>query len=53
MYIVKEMQSIKIGRDGSLIESGAFSRQDQDEQSSWVKWNLARDEEVKKQKNSH
>lgn len=47
-YIVKNMQEIRIGKDGSLLASGAFSMDDPEEQSEWVKWNLQRDEEIKK-----
>lgn len=46
IYIVKDMQSIRIGRDGDLIESGEFSRRDEDEQTDWVKWNLMRDKAI-------
>jgi hypothetical protein len=43
MYVVKQMQTINIGKDGSLIASGDFSPQDADEQTDWVKWNQMRD----------
>ncbi len=48
MYIVKDMQSIRISKTGELIESGDFSNKDAEEQSDWVKWNKYLDEERKK-----
>lgn len=48
-YIVKNMQEIRIGKDGQLLASGSFSPDDPDEQTKWVKWNLKRDQERKKQ----
>jgi len=43
LYIVKDMQSIKISKKGNVLDSGSFSNEDKDEQSEWVKWNKARD----------
>jgi hypothetical protein len=47
-YIVKNMQEIRIGKDGQLLSSGSFSLEDDDEQTEWVLWNLDRDQERKK-----
>lgn len=47
-YIIKNMQEIRIGKDGQLLASGSFSPDDPDEQTKWVKWNLKRDQERKK-----
>lgn len=41
--IVKSMQRVKVGKDGQIVDSGEFSKSDNDEQSEWVKWNLERD----------
>ena len=48
LYIVKDMQSIRVDKKGELIESGDFTDKDADEQSDWVKWNKILDEERKK-----
>jgi len=42
-YIVGNMEAVKINRYGEVISSGKFSKDDQDEESDWVKWNLERD----------
>jgi len=47
-YIVKNMQEIRIGKDGRLLASGSFSMDDPEEQSEWVQWNLKRDQEIKR-----
>ncbi len=41
--IVKSMQRVKVDKNGKVTSSGQFSRTDADEQSDWVKWNLAMD----------
>lgn len=43
VYIVKNMQKIVIGGDGTVKSFGDFSPTDKDEQTDWVKWNLKRD----------
>ncbi len=43
VYIVKNMQTIIIDKDGQIKEVGKFDMQDKDEQTDWVKWNLERD----------
>jgi hypothetical protein len=45
-YIVKNMQQIRIAKSGELVSSGAFSKDDADEQTEWVKWNLERDKKL-------
>ena len=45
--IVRQMQKVKVGKDGRLVYSGDFSLADADEQSDWVKWNLERDRLVR------
>ncbi len=47
-YIVKNMQQIRIGKDGRLLASGSFSEDDPDEQSDWVLWNKRRDQALGK-----
>jgi len=47
-YIVKNMQEIRIGKDGRLLSSGIFSSDDPDEQTDWVQWNLKRDRELER-----
>ena len=48
-YIVKNMQEIRIGKDGQLLASGTFSDKDPDEQTEWVQWNQVRDRQRKDQ----
>lgn len=48
VYIVKEMQRIKIDRRGRVIWTGAFSLEDPEEKTEWVLWNLKRDELLKR-----
>lgn len=43
VVIVKGFQQITIGKGGQIVAQGDFSPKDRDEQSDWVKWNLARD----------
>ncbi|NOZ60102.1 MAG: FecR domain-containing protein [Calditrichaeota bacterium] len=43
VYIVKNMQKIKLDKKGKVKEVGDFSLNDKDEQTDWVKWNLQRD----------
>jgi len=43
VYIVKAMQQITIGSNGSVVSKGTFSTEDKDEKSSWVEWNKERD----------
>ena len=45
--IVKNMQRAKVGRNGQIIDSGDFSLKDE-EQNDWVKWNLQRDQLLRK-----
>ncbi len=47
-YIVKNMQEIRIAKNGQLLSSGSFSANDPEEQTAWVQWNLARDNELRK-----
>ncbi len=47
VYIIKNMQRITIGNDGSVKSVGKFSLKDRDEQSEWVKWNLKLDRLMK------
>lgn len=49
-YIVKNMQEIRIGKDGQLVSSGTFSSKDADEQTNWVKWNQKRDKQLFKKR---
>lgn len=44
IYIVKNMQKIVLDKNGKVQNVGKFSLSDQDEQSSWVRWNLQRDQ---------
>lgn len=50
IYIVKEMQSIKIGGRGDLISSGDFTSEDPEEKTDWVRWNRERDESWREKK---
>ncbi|MBN1154469.1 FecR domain-containing protein [candidate division KSB1 bacterium] len=43
VYVVKSMQSIVIGNDGTVKQYGDFSLEDPDEQSDWINWNLQLD----------
>jgi len=43
IYIIKNMQKIIIGGDGKVRTVSNFSKNDLDEQTDWVKWNLTRD----------
>lgn len=45
VYIVKSMQQITVNRQGRVISKGSFNTEDQDEKTSWVKWNKKRDSE--------
>ncbi len=45
VVIVKSFQQITIGKEGQIVAQGDFSPKDRDEQSDWVKWNLARDKQ--------
>lgn len=47
-YIVKNMEEIRIGKNGQLVSSGSFSGNDADEQTEWVQWNLRRDREIRR-----
>ncbi len=42
--IVRSMQKVRVNSRGQVVQSGAFSRSDADEQSAWVQWNLQRDQ---------
>ncbi len=42
VYIVKNLQQIRIDSRGQVLSSGDFSMNDLDEKSDWVKWNLER-----------
>jgi hypothetical protein len=41
--IVKSMQKVKVDNNGRVTYSGDFSRDDEDEKTDWVLWNLTRD----------
>lgn len=43
VYLVRNMQQITIGANGKVKSTGSFKANDRDEQTDWVKWNLARD----------
>ncbi len=43
IYIVRNMQKIVIDNKGKVKEVGEFSKNDKDERTSWIKWNLERD----------
>ena len=43
--IVKSMQKVRVDKDGNVLYSGQFSKKDDDEKTSWVKWNQQRDKE--------
>ena len=43
VYLVRSMQQITVGANGSIKSIGSFSRTDADEQSEWVRWNQQRD----------
>jgi hypothetical protein len=47
LYIVKDMQSIRISKKGEVLDSGSFTTDDEDEQSDWVRWNKERDTQRK------
>ena len=42
VYIVKNLQQIRVDSRGQVLSSGDFTMQDLDEKSDWVKWNLER-----------
>jgi hypothetical protein len=48
LYIVRQMEEIRISNTGEVIASGAFTAGDPDEQSDWVRWNLERDSAINK-----
>ena len=48
VYIVKNMQQIRVDSRGQVISSGDFTKDDPEEQSDWVKWNLERDRLLKR-----
>lgn len=48
VYIVREMQRIKIDPGGRVIWTGAFSLEDPEEKTEWVLWNLRRDKLLKR-----
>ncbi|HNW59265.1 MAG TPA: FecR family protein [bacterium] len=37
--IVRSMQKVRVNGRGQVVQSGAFSSNDADEQSDWVRWN--------------
>jgi hypothetical protein len=43
VYIVKNMQQIKVDSRGQVLSAGEFTAEDPEEQSEWVKWNMAMD----------
>ncbi len=43
VYLVREMQKIKVKPTGQIDFSGDFSKKDADEQTEWVRWNQMRD----------
>ena len=43
VYIVKSMQQIRFDKKGKILSIGNFSSKDEEEKSSWVKWNFKRD----------
>jgi hypothetical protein len=43
LYIVKEMQMLKIDKTGKVRYAGSFSLKDMKKKANWVKWNLQRD----------
>jgi hypothetical protein len=49
VYLVREMQKIRINPDGKVSWAKDFSANDKDEQTEWVKWNKKRDGQLKKQ----
>jgi hypothetical protein len=44
VYIVRSMQQITVDNKGKVISSGDFDKNDEEEQSNWVKWNQKRDD---------
>ena len=42
--IVKSMQAARINKKGQVISTGAFSANDVDEKSDWIRWNQERDQ---------
>lgn len=48
-YIVKSMQKIKIDKNGRILQAGSFSTSDPEEQSEWVRWNMRRDLQRRRQ----
>lgn len=42
VYIVKNLQQIRVDSRGQVLSSGDFSMDDLEEKSDWVKWNLER-----------
>ncbi len=47
VYLVRNMQQITIGTDGKVKSTGSFKTSDRDEQTDWVRWNLARDRQTR------
>ena len=45
--IVRSMQKIKLNKKGEVTYSGSFTRNDTDEQSEWIRWNMSRDRSLK------
>jgi len=45
-YIIHGMQEIHVDASGKVVQSGAFSDNDDDENSEWVMWNKSKDEEL-------
>ncbi len=43
LYIVREMQMLKIDKTGKVRYAGSFSLKNMKNKASWVKWNMQRD----------
>ncbi len=48
VYLVREMQKIRINPNGKVSWAGDFSAKDKDEQTDWVQWNKKRDQELRR-----
>ena len=46
LYIVKEMQMLKIDKHGKVKYAGTFSLKNMKNKAAWVKWNMSRDKEL-------
>ncbi len=46
--VIEKLQQITVTKEGKIYSWGNFSKDDEDEQTDWVKWNKVRDRELKR-----